>query len=271
MYGGDGLINVYLTHATADEERGAVSCAVPELERLGFNVRLGPSHLVDPGRLWREIVPFINSKVKTLGWLVYLSDRVLGDQVARDTLRYCLGGAASLRGADYPRVALCPGSLASEIPVDLGFSLIADMTDHYWSERARAGVEGRRPDLRGQPRQMYALALHHRIADGTETCAVELRPTTASWLPFFCAVPAAEHDAVRPRLLYGVRGYLAGAVPAQVATGRSADGVWATMEADKPANRSQSYFLACAQLPSAVWFGRADGHLHYVARLRPVR
>jgi len=272
------MAHVLLTCLPRDRDRGLAAFVATQAQQASMITRVDARELAAPPRFWPPTKALIANAARTEAWLLLLTDDVLADPVAIAVLKYCLGGARTTREADFPIVALRPGSSTLALPDDLfGLSAVS-LSDSNWPETVRAKIERRQPrrgtGVTAGPTIAYAVCLHARAtggqpADGGRSLALEFRPGQASWDPFFVGLPVGESAAVNPMMLPNIRG----ACPTDGEThplGWSMEGPWQIAMGTEPATRRTSYYLLCDRLPSVVRFGVPDGHLQYTVRLRPV-
>jgi hypothetical protein len=253
---------VWITYAWADNQQDDVDFIAQELEKAGLKVKLDRWTIKAGQKLWPQIEEFIQSPEQCDAWLMVATQNSLGSEPCKEEYAYALDRALRTRGTEFPVIALFPSQTdASIIPAGIRVRLHVSITDPDWKERIVAAAQGRQADIVRKQVQPFAVHVYDSgiNPDGSRRpYIVELRPRAGTWAPFFAAIPAAEKDAVSPRLIHGPAGRTPEGMFILMGTGTAeVNGMYACF-AGNEATPTMSYFLACNTLPSRIDFG-VDG------------
>lgn len=258
---------VWITYAWEDNQHGDVDFVAQELTASGLTVKLDRWSLRAGLRLWEQIGDHISNAQLSDAWLIYATQNSLGSEACREEYAYALDRALNARGESFPVIALFPSTVDRDlIPPGIRTRLFVSLTDPEWKERIKAAAEGRQPTVQMGTMEPYALTVHP-VGDGRY--AVEVRPRAGTWSPFFAGVPLKRRDVLNPKIMRGPRGFVpaAGSLSAP-GDEESADAEWWIMYANDEATPTQSYFVFCNSLPSALVFGqRGDEGPQYTVPL----
>ncbi|MDA7928497.1 toll/interleukin-1 receptor domain-containing protein [Mariniblastus sp.] len=261
------MATVWITYAWTDNESGDIDFVAKELSDAGLAVKLDRWNIQAGKRLWDQLSNFITNEAESDAWLMVATNNSLQSEPCKEEYAYALDRALSVRGANFPVIALFQGSVdKSLIPAGIKTRLYVSLTDPDWKERIVAAAEGRghsidRPDI-------PPFFLHvHRL---TPRLAIEVRPRAGTWAPFLAAVPFNEKDIVNPSLMIGPRdvptnsGALIGGE-----TERHGDN-WVVASGNQ-ATPTQSFYIWCDRLPTQLTFGVDGGSPQYTVNLsKPV-
>jgi len=258
---------LWLTYAWDDNKDRDVDFVAQELSASGLTVKLDHWILGAGLRLWEQVAEHISNPELSDAWLLYATQSSLGSEPCKEEFAYALERALHTRGESFPVIALFPSTVDRElIPPGIRTRLFVSLTDPDWKERISAAAEGRPPAIARQAMEPYALTVHP-VGDGRY--GIEVRPRAGTWSPFFAAVPLKGRDVLNPKIMHGPRGFVpaAGSLRAP-GEEESADGEWWIMSSNDEASPTQSYFVFCNSLPSALVFGqRGDEGPQYTVQL----
>jgi hypothetical protein len=263
---------LWLTYAWKDNEEGDVDFIAQELGRAGIDVKLDRWNIRAGRRLWEQIEHFITDPGQSDSWMLYATQHSLGSEPCKEEYAYALDRALHTRGGEFPLIGLFPGPVDRDlIPAGIRTRLFVSTTDPDWKERIVAAIEGRDPQIARSVMEPYAIKLHEiPESEVGFRYAIEIRPRAGTWAPFIMAIPIGERDHVQPGMMYGPRGRLPDASAfLHPKEAPSLDGGWWCLGAQNEATPTQSYFLYCKELPSAIQFGIAGTTTNYTLKLVP--
>lgn len=257
------MATVWMTYAWDDNDQGDVDFLAQELVGAGLNVKLDRWNLSAGSRLWEQIANFIADPAESDAWVLIATSNSLSSEACREEFSYALGRALEQRGGEYPVIGLFIGPVDDAlIPPGIKNRLYVSATDPDWKERITAAAEGRSPGISTAAVQPYAVTVHDQ-QPGDSPFAIEVRPRAGTWAPFVAAVPKAEKEAVRMRIMIGPRGRpTGGGVLMMTRTGENDE--WHFSAAGNEATPTMSYYVWCATLPSRLAFGVDGGEQHVV-------
>jgi len=256
------MATTWLTYAWEDNKEGDVDFVAQELEQAGVSVKLDRWNLKAGKRLWEQIEHFIQDPQESDAWVLYATANSLGSEACKEEFAYALDRALRSRGQDFPVVGLFPGTVDEDlIPAGIRTRLYVSLTDPDWKERIKAAAEGRSAAIAQAPVQAYFLRVHE---EPSGRYSIEVRPRAGSWSPFIAAIPLVEREKVNPSIMHGPAGRVPrGGMLVMSGRGESQDKRWWLMRAQNEATPTQSYYVHCNALPSALLFGVDGGSPQY--------
>jgi hypothetical protein len=262
------MATIWITYAWEDNKGSDVDFIAQELVKIGLVVKLDRWNIGAGKRLWEQIENFISRSNESDAWILYATQNSLGSEACKEEYSYALDRALHSRGATYPIIGLFPSTVDNSlIPIGLRTRLYVSITDPDWKERIKAAAEGHAPSIVSPMIQPYTLDVHKKSEQSGSRFIIEVRPRAGTWSPFFTAIPIAEKDHVRSRILHGTRGHVpqSGALFG-TGNGTSNDSAWYFLFAQNEATPTQSYFIFCNELPSKLVFGVMDGQPQYMVK-----
>ena len=262
----ENMPTIWITYAWDDNKQCDVDFVAQELVRIGVEVKLDRWNILTGRRLWEQIEPFIQEEKESDAWLIYATQKSLGSQACRDEFSYALDHAFSMRGNNFPVIAIFPGAVDNSlIPSGNRARLYVSLTDSEWKERIKAAAEGRSPSLSRPQLEPFMIQIHQNDSAAGHRLTIEVRPRAGTWSPFFVAVPLYEKDRVQPHIKHGP----CGQVPqngALLNTGEapSSNDAWWVMFAQNEATPTQSYYIHCNDIPSRLAFGVNGGRPQFI-------
>lgn len=263
------MATVWITYAWTDNQHGDVDFVAQELQRAGLTVRLDRWNLGAGRRLWEQIEAFITKSDQSDAWLLVATNNSLASEPCKEEFAYALDRALKSRGQTFPVIALFLTHIdPTLIPAAIRTRLYVSITDPDWKERIVAAAEGRAHAFSTPDIQPFHLRVHE-LQDRSKRFAIEVRPRAGVWAPFIAGVPLSEKDAVQPNIMIGPRD-----VPTDsgmllnCGEGASADNSFWLMHAGNQSTPTESYYVWCNQLPSALIFGVNGRPPQYTAKLR---
>jgi len=256
------MATIWITYSWADNTNGDVDFIAQELEAAGLKVKLDRWNIKTGIRLWDQIEEFIQSPGQCDAWLFVATQASLGSEPCREEYAYALDRALNTRGTAFPVIALFPATVdQSLIPAGIRTRLYVSLRDPDWKERIVAAAEGRDVNIQRPRIAPYHFALHQQNPPAIGL-VIEVRPRAGSWSPFIMAIPAAEKDRVKPRIMHGAPGRVP-SMGALFGTGEGVKDDWAYCFAQNEATPTMSYYIFCSEAPSKLLFG-ADGGAQYI-------
>jgi hypothetical protein len=251
------MTSVWLTYAWQDNADLDLDYIAQELQRAGIVVKLDRWNIGAGRRLWEQIDNFITNPSESDAWILYATQNSLGSEACKEEYAYALTRALHQRGAVFPLIVLFPSTVdESLLPAGLRIRLNVSAIDPDWKERIKSAAEGRTPNINHSILQPYSIEVRR---DGSGY-VIEVRPRAGSWSPFFAAIPITEKDRIGAHILHGPRGHIPHAgILVGAGSGPSNDGAWFLFYAQNEATPTQSYFIFCTELPSAIAFGVMNG------------
>lgn len=253
------VAKIWITYAWKDNDLGDIDYLVQELRRSGLEVKLDRWHLGAGKRLWSQIEHFITTHTESDAWLFFATQSSLLSEACREELAYALDRALSSRGETFPVIGLFPASVDRDlIPAAIRTRLYVDLSDPDWKERIVAAAEKRSPLIRETELNPYSVTIH--AAPQPFKVLFEVRPRAGVWHPFAAGVPNGEKERVGFTFRSGARGFIPAIAGIHISGGNviSDDGAWYLELGHEAASPTQSYFLFCKEIPSALAFGQIN-------------
>jgi hypothetical protein len=265
---GGNMATIWLTYAWADNQANDVDFIAQELQQAGLLVKLDRWNLGAGRRLWEQIATFITDPKESDAWVLVATQNSLASEPCREEFAYALGRALDVRGTGYPVIGLFPGHVDQAlIPPAIKTRLFVSITDVDWKERIVAAAEGRQHVSSNQIATPYHLKIHNG-QPGNRPFAIEVRPRAGVWSPFIAVIPASEKEMVDPHFMIGPRDVpTAGGSLVNTGSNLSPDGTNWIMGAGNQATPTESYYIWCKELPSALTFGVNGKDPQYTVKL----
>ena len=129
------------------------------------------------------------------------------------------------------------------------------ITDPDWKERIAAATE-RRNHASSRP-EITPYHLHvHRLQGRSKPYAIEVRPRAGVWAPFMAGIPLAERETVQPSIMIGPRDLPTDTgMLMMCGEGPSEDNSLWIVNAANQSTPTESYYIWCETLPTALVFG----------------
>ncbi len=260
------MSTIWITYAWDDNTLGDVDFVAQELARVCLQVRIDHWNIQAGRRLWDQIEHFIQKENESDAWLIYATQKSLGSEARRDEFSDAIDRTLSIRGDDFPIVALFPGPIDNSlIPPKIRTLVYTSLTDLEWIKRIKVAAERRSPSSARAQLEPFTVQIYRDDPAVGHRFAIEVRPRAGTWSPFFAAVPLPEKERVQPKIMLGSRGR----VPQDSAlldTGEASsnDNAWWVMFARNEATPTQSYYIHCSELPSRIAFGVNGGRPQFI-------
>lgn len=250
------MSKIWLTYAWADNEQGDIDFVAQELQQSGLEVKLDRWNIGAGKRLWEQIEEFICSEDESDAWLIVATNNSLSSEPCQEEFAYALDRALNSRGKTFPVIGLFLGPVDDGlIPAGVRTRLYVSVTDPDWKERITAAAEGRALGVQRQAMQPYNICIHSN-QPGKKPFAIEVRPRAGVWAPFLACIPMDEKDRVGPSIMIGPRDVPTNSgMLLNTGSSESPDGKMWVMTAGNQATPTESYYVWCSELPSALTFG----------------
>jgi hypothetical protein len=263
------MASVWITYAWKDNENQDVDFVAQELKAAGLTVKLDRWNIGAGKRLWEQVEGFITDPKESDAWVLIATNNSLQSEPCKEEYASALGRALSSRGGQYPVIGLFLGPVDDGlIPAGIKNRLYVSVTDPDWKERIVAAAEGRAHRVGAAAVEPYYLKVHTG-AGQDRPFIIEVRPRAGVWAPFIAAIAFEEKDRVNPSIMVGPRDRptTSGALT-MTGEGRSGDGKFWFKFARNEATPTQSYYVACDQLPSKLVFGVEGGQPQYQVTIK---
>ncbi len=260
------MSTIWITYAWDDNTLGDVDYVAQELARVCLQVKIEHWNIRAGRRLWEQIEHFIEKENESDAWLIYATQKSLGSEVRRDELSEAIDRTLSMRGDDFPVIALFPGPIDNSlIPAKIRTLLNISLTDPEWIERIKVAAERRSLSSARPQLEPFTVQIYREDPAGGHRFAIEVRPRAGTWSPFFAAIPLSEKDHVQPQIMLGPRGRVPQGIELlDAGEAPSRDNAWWVMFAQNEATPTQSYYIHCSELPSRLAFGVNGGRPQFI-------
>jgi len=250
------MATVWITYAWADNDHGDVDFVAQALQRAGLVVKLDRWNLAAGRRLWEQIDSYICDPQQSDAWLLIASNNSLASEPCKEEFSYALERALRGRGDTFPVIALfLTHTDSSLIPAAIRARLHVSITDPDWKERIVAATERRGHAASTPGVNPYHLHVH-RLQGRSKPYAIEVRPRAGVWAPFMAGIPLAERETVQPSIMIGPRDLPTDSgVLMMSGEGPSVDNSLWIVGASNQSTPTESYYIWCETLPTALVFG----------------
>jgi hypothetical protein len=241
---------VWITFATEDNVDGDIDYLAQEISRCGWKTRMHPIFPAEDEKIDRLMPAFLSKPEQSDAWILYASQRALGDGRA-DRIE----GAMTQGLADRPDFNSI-GLVTDAQNRDLGLSHTIGVYDADWREKLgfALGCDLAHPSEGVLP----PYVAHVNVLQGGEyRYSFECRPKIGRWESFLFAVPPEDMKRVAPKIAF-----------ADVEEGFSDDAEWYYQIARRFGTAAEGYSVLLRELPSRVAFGQEGLNEAVVLELR---
>lgn len=181
---------LWITYAWVDDEEGDFSYLIQELGSVGVEATYDKVELIPGLRLWEQIGEKIMQSPLS-GWAYLLTPNSVTREACKEELAYALYRALNDKGGDFPLIGLLHGVEIEDVPPALRVRLCVNLADPDWRKLARAGVEGRAPQMPPKEVSQFVCKVHPGYLSNRQYFAVEVRPRYGSVMYWRFVVPTS--------------------------------------------------------------------------------